>query len=55
VLIGAQGDQRIRAEEWADHLGTIGYEIVCGINPRVPRLYIAPTIDDPDGPGAPSL
>ena len=25
------------AEEWACHLGTIGYEIVCGIGPRVPR------------------
>ena len=24
-----------RAEEWADRLGTIGYEIVCGIGPRV--------------------
>ncbi len=41
VLIGTQdgpdGRQRIRAEEWADRLGTIGYEIVCGISGRVPR------------------
>jgi len=35
--IGADGPQRIRAEDWADALGTIGYEIVCGIGPRVPR------------------
>jgi len=34
---GADGPQRIRAEDWADALGTIGYEIVCGIGPRVPR------------------
>ena len=42
VLIGAQdgtdGTERIRAEDWADALGTIGYEIVCGIGPRVPRV-----------------
>ena len=38
VLIGAQGDERIRAEHWADRLGTIGYEIVCGITARVPRV-----------------
>ena len=41
VLIGEQdgpdGPQRILAEEWADRLGTIGYEIVCGIGTRVPR------------------
>ena len=38
VLIGAQGHERIRVEEWADRLGTIGYEIVCGISKRVPRI-----------------
>jgi alanine racemase len=41
VLIGSQegpaGRQRIAAEDWADRLGTIGYEIVCGIGTRVPR------------------
>lgn len=39
VLIGRQGDQQIRAEDWASELGTIGYEIVCGIGPRVPRRH----------------
>ncbi len=39
VLIGAQGDEVIGAQEWADRLDTIGYEIVCGIGPRVPRHY----------------
>lgn len=38
VLIGRQGDESIRAEHWAERLGTIGYEIVCGISPRVPRV-----------------
>ena len=40
VLIGRQGRHEIRAEHWADHLGTIGYEIVCGISARVPRRVI---------------
>lgn len=39
VLIGKQGDARVTADEWANALGTIGYEIVCGIGPRVPRRY----------------
>jgi alanine racemase len=39
VLIGAQGHEAITAAEWAERLGTIAYEIVCGIGPRVPRTY----------------
>lgn len=39
VLIGEQGDERILASEWADRLGTIGYEIVCGISSRITRHY----------------
>ena len=39
VLIGQQGGERIGAEEWAASLGTISYEIVCGISARVPRRY----------------
>ena len=37
VLLGRQGDESIKAEEWASRLGTIGYEVLCGIGPRVPR------------------
>ncbi|HEY4607530.1 MAG TPA: alanine racemase [Acidimicrobiia bacterium] len=40
VLLGPQGDLQITADEWAGLLGTISYEIVCGIGPRVPRRYI---------------
>lgn len=39
VLIGRQGDAEIRAEEWATLLGTIGYEVTCGIGARVPRVH----------------
>jgi alanine racemase len=40
VLIGAQDGERVRAEEWARRLGTINYEITCGIGKRVPRDYV---------------
>ena len=39
VLIGSQGDEVVRAEQWADIVGTITYEIACGISSRVPRLH----------------
>jgi alanine racemase len=42
VLLGEQdgptGAQRISAEDWATRLDTIGYEVVCGISGRVPRV-----------------
>ncbi len=37
VLLGAQGNDRITAEEIAQNLGTINYEVVCSVLPRVPR------------------
>ncbi len=37
TLIGA--DKRIRADVLGDMIGTIPYEIVCSIAPRVPRIY----------------
>jgi alanine racemase len=40
VLIGEQGGETISANEWADRLGTIGYEVVCGISSRIDRHYI---------------
>ncbi|HEY0344082.1 MAG TPA: alanine racemase [Solirubrobacteraceae bacterium] len=39
VLIGAQGGERITAEEVAQRLGTINYEVTCGLLARVPRAY----------------
>jgi len=40
VLIGRQDGEEITAAEWARHLGTIPYEIVCQIGPRLPRMYL---------------
>ncbi len=52
VLIGRQGDQEITADEWAGLLGTISYEVLCDIGPRVPRLPVGRSGGPaPDGPG----
>ncbi|MFH1888782.1 MAG: alanine racemase [Candidatus Omnitrophota bacterium] len=40
VFIGAQGKNKITAEELASLSGTISYEIVCGLGSRVPRVYV---------------
>ncbi len=40
VLIGRQGDEEVTAWEWAERLGTIAYEVVCGLSSRVPRLWV---------------
>jgi alanine racemase len=37
VLIGEQGGETILTEEVAARLGTINYEVTCGISARVPR------------------
>lgn len=39
TLIGEQGGARISAEDLAELTGTISYEITCGIDRRVPRVY----------------
>jgi alanine racemase len=40
VLMGSQDEEEISADEWAEELGTISYEVVCTIGPRMPRRYI---------------
>ncbi|HEY7544581.1 MAG TPA: alanine racemase [Blastocatellia bacterium] len=39
VILGSQRDCRITAEEIAAQLGTISYEVTCGVSDRVPRVY----------------
>jgi alanine racemase len=41
VLLGAQGEERISAEEIAARLGTIPYEVVSRVSPLIPRMYSA--------------
>jgi alanine racemase len=45
VLLGRQGNQEITAEEIAEMLGTISYEIVTRINPLIKKFYINQNVD----------
>lgn len=40
VLLGADGEEEITADELARLSGTISYEIIARIGPRVPRVYL---------------
>jgi alanine racemase len=46
VLLGGEGDAAISIEEMAHWAGTIPYEVLTGINTRVPRVYV----NNPFGP-----
>jgi alanine racemase len=39
VLIGSQGEAAIPVEALASTAGTIPYEILTGLNQRIPRVY----------------
>ncbi len=52
VLIGSQGSQRITSQDWANALGTISYEVLCAIGPRVPRVPLVP--GEKPGPRVPA-
>jgi alanine racemase len=45
ILIGRDGDLSITAEEIGEIIGSISYEVTCGISHRVPRLYVDARID----------
>ena len=40
VLLGEQGGESISADDLAERAGTINYEILTAVSPRVPRLYL---------------
>ena len=40
-LIGRDGDQEITVDDVARRCGTISYEILTGLTPRLPRIYLA--------------
>lgn len=42
VLIGEQGGQRITVEQLAGLIGSIPYELLTGLNLRIPRHYCSP-------------
>jgi alanine racemase len=53
TLVGADGDASVAVEELARTLGTINYEITCGLTPRVRRLYHQQGQADQQGDEAP--
>ena len=40
TLLGTDGSERVTAEELAEHIGTINYEVTTRIPSRVPRIYL---------------
>jgi len=40
VLLGTQGGEVIDAQEWADRLDTIPYEVVTRLGGRLPRHHV---------------
>ncbi|EGW37961.1 alanine racemase [Desulfosporosinus sp. OT] len=40
TILGKDGYEQITATEMAGWMGTISYEVVCGISKRVPRIYL---------------
>lgn len=40
VLLGGQGKEDITAEELADKIGTINYEVVARLNPLIPKVVV---------------
>ena len=50
VLIGTQGDEAIPVEAVAVQAGTVPYEILVGLNERIPRDYLGGALASPQGP-----
>ena len=47
IIIGRDGGERQTAEELARAIGTINYDIVCGVTRRVTRSYHRDGVDVP--------
>ncbi|HEY9699902.1 MAG TPA: alanine racemase [Trichocoleus sp.] len=44
TLLGQDGSEQISADDWADTLGTISWEILCGFKHRLPRIAVERSI-----------
>jgi alanine racemase len=40
TLIGQQNQLEITADDWANKLETISWEILCGFKHRLPRIFV---------------
>jgi alanine racemase len=43
TLLGQDGRECISADDWANTLGTISWEILCGFKHRLPRVAVGQT------------
>lgn len=39
TIFGTDGDETVPVEELAEKCGTISYELLCAVSPRIPRVY----------------
>lgn len=46
TLLGQDGQQQITADDWANSLGTISWEILCGFKHRLPRIAVNQPLSD---------
>lgn len=47
TVLGASGHERITADDWANTLGTISWEVLCGFKHRLPRVAMEQAIELP--------
>ncbi len=40
IVLGSSAHCRVTANDWADILETVPYEVLCGIATRIPRIYV---------------
>jgi alanine racemase len=45
TLLGRDGSDSISADDWADILGTISWEILCGFKLRLPRVLVSHNVN----------
>lgn len=46
TLLGCEDEVCVYAEDWAERIGSIAYEVFCQVSKRVPRVYLADAIFD---------
>ncbi|MDY0211570.1 MAG: alanine racemase [Desulfuromonadaceae bacterium] len=46
TLLGCEDEVCVYAEDWAERIGSIAYEVFCQVSKRVPRVYLADTVFD---------
>ena len=41
TLLGQEGKEKISADDWANAIETISWEILCSFKHRLPRVYVS--------------